>query len=197
MNYQKSWDPVFRNSYTKDEQDFVSHFAIRHLFCGSQPYILDAGSGPGRNSITFAERGFKVVAFDQSSEALGVMQKSDIYPKIGAVKGDLGSLPYAIKDPESDKRVDEVFDGILCTSVLHHGTKDQRSRWLAELDRVLRKYGIMFLTVLSKNDPRYGSGEEVEENTYVGINDTFDPEVPHHFYTLDEVMHRLPGYKLW
>jgi SAM-dependent methyltransferase len=79
---------------------------LRHVWPGGR--ILDAGCGPGRDTLAFAERGYEVVAFDASEEMVRFAR---------ARLGDRADIHLM--------RFDDVwwhrqFDGIwACASLLH------------------------------------------------------------------------------
>jgi len=84
----------------------------------------------------------------------------------------MSSLPYA----------DNYFDGIICNQVLPHGKVAYIKQAISEIYRVLRKDGILFAAVISPEHPKYFTGEEIEPNTKINT-DGLDSEVPHHFFT--------------
>jgi ubiquinone/menaquinone biosynthesis C-methylase UbiE len=81
------------------------------------------------------------------------------------------------------------FDAVISISVIHHAVKKDIEKIIAEVYRILKKNGIFFTNVASVEDPRYGEGEEVEENTF-RILEAFEDkrfEELHHFLTRQEI----------
>jgi len=90
--------------------------ALRELL-GGAAYILDAGTGAGRDAANLAEHSTATVfAIDTAREALEIARERIIHPRIAFVHADLHQLPFA----------DEFFDFINCDQVIHH-TPDPRA----------------------------------------------------------------------
>lgn len=185
---ESPWDRSFRSgSYVDSPQAFIRHFydQYRNLLRGAN--VLDAGCGHGNNTIYLAQNGLDVVALDYSKEALEILEeriRNQPYKnRIQLVRGSLDNLPFR----------DEYFDLVVSTSVIHHTKSEKRKEWINNINRVLKKYGLFVLSVLSKRDPRYKTGREVEPNTLVGIQDTFDGQTPHHFYSPNQIKREIGG----
>lgn len=109
--------------------------------------LLDSGCGPGRHAVYFAKKGFAVTGLDQSPEALQYLTdwaRREAVP-VTAKRGDLGSLPFG----------DGHFDCVVDYNASYHTDTAGYRRAVAELRRVLRPGGEMFLTLLSQRDERY------------------------------------------
>ena len=107
--------------------------------------FLDNGCGPGRHAMFFAARGFGVTALDQSEQALDYLQnwaKQDGL-SVNPVKGDLFQMPFA---PDS-------FDCIMDYNASYHTDTAGYRQAIAQMRRVLRPGGEVYLTLLSQNDP--------------------------------------------
>ena len=79
---------------------------LRHVRPGGR--ILDAGCGPGRDALAFAERGYEVVAFD-ASEAMVQLARERVGDRV-----DVHCMRF------QDLRWRNEFDGIwACASLLH------------------------------------------------------------------------------
>ena len=83
-----------------DANEFVSDLQ------GSEPIILDLGSGPGRDSMFFRSKGYGVFSFDISWEMLRLCKEKELKP----IQGDLEDLPF----------LDNTFHGVWAyTSLLN------------------------------------------------------------------------------
>lgn len=101
-------------------------------------YVLDLAAGPGTWTRLFAEAGAaKVVWTDRSKRFLDLARKY--------VSGNprQNKIAFAISDLVAAPFKDEVFDVVYCRLGLHHSTDERRT--LAEIERVLRKGGLMVL----------------------------------------------------
>ncbi len=142
-----------------------NHHAVR---------VLDLGCGAGRHTILLAKAGFQVTALDVSETALRELQgradNADL-ASITLVKHEMVQLPF----------LDEYFDAIVCTNVLHHGTMMDIRKTLAEAYRILRPRSLGLVVTLSKNDFRYGSGIRLEPDTY-RFTEGDERGIIHHFF---------------
>ncbi|MEK6826367.1 MAG: class I SAM-dependent methyltransferase, partial [Nanoarchaeota archaeon] len=110
--------------------------------------ILEIGCGNARNLIPFAKNGFECYGVDFSKNMLKkakeYVQKNNV--KIKLIRADMLRLPF--KDRE--------FDYVLSVASLHHVTDDKDSKKaLSEMNRVLKKKGILLLTVWNKLQLRF------------------------------------------
>lgn len=143
--------------------------------------VLDLGCGVGRNGIFLAKTGFDVVCIDISESALGIANAwvhKEGLTNVKLARGTMTNLPF-----------DNIcFDAVISISVIHHAVKKDVEQIIAEVYRTLKKNGVFFVNVASVEDPRYGEGEEVEENTF-RILEAFEEkrfEELHHFFTKQE-----------
>lgn len=142
--------------------------------------VLDLGCGAGRHAIFLAREGFNVVGLDVSETALGELEgrrKAAGLGNVTLVKHEMQELPF----------IDDYFDGIVSTNVLHHGTATEIRRTLAEIHRIMRKDATGFIITLSKRDFRYGTGTRLEEDTY-RFTDGDEKGIVHHFFSREELL---------
>lgn len=175
-----SWDTIFqeRKEITEPD-DFVKDFYKKYKFDLKNSKILDLGCGTGRHTLFFAEKGLEVYAQDKSKLALNILKEQIIKKKykIRIIESEIDKISFP----------NQFFNVVLSTIVLHHGTIKQIKNWFEEIRRVLKDNGFLVISVLSKNDFRYNTGKEIEPNTKVNISDTFDSEIPHHFFSKEEI----------
>lgn len=105
--------------------------------------VLDLGCGPGSDTDVLASRGFDVVGLDVTAPFLrAAAERRTESPDeddgdAAFVQGDMRSLPFAA----------QTFDGIWGSASFHHVPREQASDAVAELRRVLREGGRLFLSV--------------------------------------------------
>jgi len=127
--------------------------------------VLDIGCGLGNNLIPLMENGFDVAGIDVSADAIQKFKKSldKIHKKIPLKIGSFEKLPYK----------NEEFDGIICIQTLTHGKTKDIEKGVKEILRVLRKGGIVFLTLpgrIAKGEVRYclvKTATKIEDRVYV------------------------------
>jgi ubiquinone/menaquinone biosynthesis C-methylase UbiE len=150
--------------------------------------VLDLGCGAGRHSILLGKMGFQVVALDVSETALKTLEgrlKTASIDNITLVKHEMRDLPF----------VDNYFDGVVCTNVLHHGRLVEIKRAIREVHRVMREESLAFVVVLSSSDFRRGNGKRLERNTYVFTRGE-ERGIIHHFFAREELKSCLRGFKV-
>lgn len=149
--------------------------------------VLDLGCGAGRHSILLGKTGFQVVALDLSETALKILEerlKAASIDNVMLVKHEMWDLPF----------VDDYFDGVVCTNVLHHGRLVEIERAIREVHRVMRRGSSAFIVALSTADFRKGNGKMLERNTYVFTRGE-ERGIIHHFFTNQELRSSFRRFK--
>jgi len=106
-------------------------------------HILDLGSGIGRNSFYFAERGAQVTGLEISKTAIDIAKEnmSKVAFDIKYIKQSIGE-----KFPLTDESCDIVLDNISSNSL----SEKERKVYLSETHRVLKRGGYFFVRALCK-----------------------------------------------
>lgn len=151
--------------------------------------VLDLGCGLGRHAILFAKSGFKVTAADISNEALDYLRKwqKDEGVDIRCRQADMSLLPFA----------DDAFDCVFAMHSAGHCDTAGMEQTVAEIARVLKPEGSVFLTLCSKERESFNSGEMtvVDENTRLK-NEGPEKNVPHFFADLDDIERLFSQFEL-
>ncbi len=150
--------------------------------------VLDLGCGAGRHSILLGKTGFQVVALDVSETALKMLEdrlRTASIDNVTLVKHEMWELPF----------VDNYFDGVVCTNVLHHGKLVEIRQAVREVHRVMRKGSSAFIIALSTADFRKGNGKMLERNTYVFTRGE-ERGIIHHFFTNHELRSSFRRFKI-
>lgn len=134
----EQWVSMYRTPEQQAFYELAFDEIARRLAAPREATILDAGCGSCAKSILLAKRGFKVVATDFSSEALGLaaetVERAGVTDRITLRQGDLLRLPF----------VDGEFRFAICWGVLMH--VPQLEQAMAELARVLAPGGVLVLS---------------------------------------------------
>jgi ubiquinone/menaquinone biosynthesis C-methylase UbiE len=149
--------------------------------------ILDLGCGAGRHSILLAKEGFQVAALDVSETALKTLDtrlKAGSVGNVVLIQHEMGELPF----------IEDYFDGVVSTNVLHHGKSFEIKKTIDELYRVMKPGASAFIIALSSSDFRKGTGAKLERNTYVFTKGE-ERGIIHHFFTRQELQSFLRKFE--
>lgn len=183
-NGMKTWDALYREQGVFQVEPARTALAAIAVFrARGVSRVLDLGCGTGRHSAALAAAGFEVYGCDSSATALrtaaGLLPGADFRPC------DMTSLPYAA----------DYFDAVLCHQVIQHGLWAQVEKAAAEIVRVLRPGGFLYLAAASSEHPQARSGREIEPGTRIGTTAP-DGEVPHHFLKAEEIRRFFAGFRI-
>jgi len=151
--------------------------------------VLDLGCGMGRHCIYLAKDGFEVVGVDVSESALRMANawvRKERLTNVTFMRGTMTNIPFR----------NHHFGAVISVSVIHHAIKKDIVKTINEVYRVLKKNGIFFTNLASVKDPRYGSGQKVEDGTF-RILEAFEEkrfEELHHFFTKEEASELLSRF---
>ncbi|MCL6601166.1 MAG: class I SAM-dependent methyltransferase [Alicyclobacillus macrosporangiidus] len=134
--------------------------ANEHFRSANVKDLLVPGCGYGRNSVFFAEKGYRVTAFDVSDVAieLATAQARERSIDIDYAVGDIFDAAFL---------TGKEFDGIYLSNVLHLFLAAERDKLVRRLTSLLKRGGIFAFSCISVFDTNnYGIGPEVEPNTF-------------------------------
>ena len=140
----REWNRLEENIYSKINFILHMNFIKKHLHKGMR--VLDAGCGAGRYSIEFAKRGCQVTLFDISDEQLKIAKEKIDEAKVnenieGIFQGDIRDL---------SQFKNEEFDMVVCYGAPLSYVLANRDKAILEFNRVLRKDGMLFVSVNNK-----------------------------------------------
>jgi SAM-dependent methyltransferase len=116
--------------------------------------ILIPGFGYGRNAKIFTDNGFKVTGIEISKTAIDLAKKH-FGESLKIHYGSASSMPFD----------QELYDGIFSYSLIHLLSPKERVKLIDDCYNQLRTNGYMVFVSISKNDFRYGEGEEINKDT--------------------------------
>ena len=106
--------------------------------------ILDAGCGPGRDTLSFLKKGFQVTAFDASAKMVELASKQT---GVAAFQMRFQELKY-----------EQEFDGIWACASLLHVPFCELEDVLTRFRRALKTGGICFMSFKNGNGERFDDG---------------------------------------
>lgn len=185
MKQKERWKELYekKNRYGTEP----CHFAVTALgwmkkIKGSK--ILDLAGGEGKDSIFFAKNGYEVFCLDFSERAIKSCEENIIKNNVQKL---VHPILYDISKPL--KFDDETFDGVFAHLAVHYFDDKSTTRIFAEIKRVLKVGGFLFVRVKSTDDPLYGKGKKVDE-------DMFELGHIRHFFSKDYLIKKSKGFKI-
>lgn len=171
----KDWNDLYKKEgvIQKEKCERVLN-AIKFFKDNDAKRVLDLGCGTGRYIEELKKAGLEAEGCDMSEKALQITQKA--FPKIVLKRCDMTELEYE----------DNSFDAVLCNQVIQHGLLKEVKKAIAEIKRVLKKDGILYISVVSTKHPKFKTGKEIEKNTVIDTK-ALDGYIPHHFFTVEEM----------
>lgn len=129
---------LFYTQWYLDRYGFYE-FANLEAFLEGRRFVLDAGTGTGRDAVNFATHSNATVfGVDTAFEALRLAKKQAAHPRVAYIHADINALPFP----------DEFFDFINCDQMIHH-TADPRTAF-ENLRRKLKPGGHICCYVYKK-----------------------------------------------
>ncbi len=183
-----SWNDLFLNPrfHWREPDPGVVAVAPRWRAEGRE-LVYDLGCGAGRHMAYLQAEGFRVIGSDLAPNGLAVCQEQLATAGLRAdlVRADMAASPFA----------DATFDAAVSTNVLNHNPRAVLQQALDEAHRVLRPGGEFYLTVLTTDDWRCGSGEEVEPNTFV-LAEGPETGILHHFFDEADLLDWVRAFRV-
>lgn len=142
--------------------------------------ILDVGCGAGRNSFFLAKEGFHLIGLDISLSASRLASERNQREKTQCmfVMGTFLHLPF------SEERLDAAFSSYAIENV----SLEQIKKALSEMKRVVKKGGVMHITLHSPKHWRFGQGKKIANHEFVTFQmiKNKQVEIIAHFFEKEE-----------
>jgi AraC-like DNA-binding protein/2-polyprenyl-3-methyl-5-hydroxy-6-metoxy-1,4-benzoquinol methylase len=151
--------------------------------------LLDLGTGLGRHAIYFAKQGFNVSAMDISDYAVQ-------YLKTWAAKENL-LINAKVSDMLSLNYSKQSFDCIFAYHVISHTDSIGIKKTIAEIERVLKPNGEVYLSFCSKESTEFmgNKSNKLDKNTLISRNE-IEKGIPHFYADLNDIKELLANFKI-
>jgi SAM-dependent methyltransferase len=191
----KIWDQFYKdNKYTmwypsESIVRFLSRF-VKGLPKSESPASkrgLDFGCGNGRHIVLLAKMGLKAYGTDISSASIDMarqfVDRENLTANLSTCKENC-PLPYK----------NAYFDIALSYGVIDHMSMKEGLFAVNEMHRVLKKDGLICLTLRGTRDFEYGKGNQIEKNVFI-IEGDCEGNLPQHFFSGEEIEQLLSNFK--
>lgn len=148
--------------------------------------ILDLGCGDGKYSFFIGSQGFSVLGIDISREAVKIANN---YKGLNRIE----NVDFRVGNITSPKLSEDSVDAIFLINSYHCLTSVQRSETLNEVERILKRKGFIFISILSLKDESYPRTKwtELEENTFQDKDGRI-----FHFFDKREIKQELKNFRI-
>ena len=116
--------------------------------------ILDIGTCSGAQALELARRGHRVVGTEISDTALEMAQRA------AAAEPGL-AIRFLIDDIAESRLGDDAFDVVIDRGCYHSICSFNHEEYVASIRRVTRPGGVLLLKVMSSDERRFDTNEEV------------------------------------
>ncbi len=197
MKKTNSIDPVWEEIFSTREwgqypSENIIRFVARNYYNKDRKSIkiLDFGCGGGAHTWYLAREGFDVYAFDGSPSAVDSTKKKLMKDGLDA--------DVRVMDGCDIEYADDYFDAVIDSACIYANTLMHIEKMYEDIYRVLKNEGKLLTTAFSSETTGYGTGEEIEKNTYENITiGSLSGRGKVHFWNDDELKDLLSniGFK--
>ena len=187
-----SWEKIYRKGpfFNLESPHEDVEFLHERFQQNKIEKILDLGCGDGRHLYYFSKIGYRMYGLDNARTGLCLAQERLASNGLDAelVCADMTAIPWS----------NEFFDAVVGTQVIYHNPIEGIRLTIEEIQRVLKTAGWLFATVSTCKPPgpiRFRSGVEIEPGTMV-MDEGPDKGVPHHFFTMPELLSEFSRFTL-
>ena len=147
IDQKQAWDKKYDSQGILWAREHDDWFEV-----GEGSSVLDVGSGSGKSSRSL---GGEVVAVDFSRNALRLASR--VQPDRSLICADVRALPFS----------DSAFDLVRASFVIDHLHASEHASAISEIERVLKKGGMLAFECFSKSDARFTSKEIDSHGDYI------------------------------
>lgn len=177
---QGFWDGRFEHEgrVWGERPSRTAEYAMKQFGGQSINKILIPGAGYGRNSKFFSDNGYNVTGIEISERALSLAREYDLKTKFNSsvLQANIGRQSY---------------DAIYCFNFLHLFRQQERKLLVSQCHDWLKLSGYVFFTVFSLEEPTFGKGSEVEENTFES-----KPGRPVHYFSDSDLREHFSNFEI-
>lgn len=144
------WKGYYMGNPIPTGQSNFAEFVIKYLSDTSK--IIDLGCGNGRDSLFFANKGFKVVGVDLITEEIKLLNKIYRKENLNFISADFTKLGFNLD-----------FNTLYSRFTLHSITKKQERDLFFWMKRVLKSGDLFCCEARSIHDPKLDQNHKISE----------------------------------
>jgi len=149
--------------------------------------VLDCGAGGNCPPLAlFCEYGYKTYGIEYSDSQIELAQafSNEHDLELNISKGDIRKLPFE----------NESISFIYSFNTIFHMKKEDITKAVEEIKRVLRPGGVCFINFLSIYDGEFGQGERIGESEF--LQSEHGETVIHTYFDIEEAEHYFKDMKI-
>lgn len=152
--------------------------------------VLNLSCGTGGHLIYLSKKGFETYGFDASPKGISLARQ-------WLAEENLKEYLQLHRMDEDFPYEDNLFDAIDSIKVIHHNKMKEILKMITEIERVLKKRGLIFITFpkLSGSRGDISKMEKIEDGTYI-LKNGKEKGLPHHFFIVEEINDIFSSFKL-
>lgn len=183
--FDNIWEEIHANyGWGKYPSENVVRFCARNYYKvqpRSSVKILDFGCGGGSNTWYFAREGFDTYAFDGSESAVKNAEKLLLSDGLRA--------DFRVMDALKVDYEDSFFDVVVDNFCIECNIMENIKEMYKDCFRILKSGGKLFTAVFSTETKGFGTGVELEKNTFKDITEgRLVGRGVRHFWEKDELI---------
>lgn len=187
------WDHIYINAFEQYNSQAIDPYVASHSYHISlhNADILDLGCGIGRNGINFLKNNH-VTFVDSSQIAIDILTEqlfeNKYYRNYTIVLQDISE--YLLTN------IHEVFDFVIAMHILSHGSIEEiQSLFINRIYKLMKKNGIIVLTLPSTNDKRFQEGNPEGKRSFA-LNYGAEAGIVHSFFDQDDIKDLLNDFSI-
>lgn len=186
-----TWNELFfdEKNRAKAPESEIQRFVLllEKLFSKRPLHLWDLCCGAGRHTVLMAQLGHRVYASDNAPNAIDLTQKwlADMNLKAEVQLADMTVCPWT----------EVTFHGVMSWVSLYHNTRDNIQKAIDVVYHKLVPGGLFMCTLKSTKADSYGSGIQVEPNTFIPVQGK-EKGIIHHFSDEAEIRELFKKWEL-
>lgn len=183
-SFDQTWEEIHASrEWGKYPSEPVIRFIARNYYKCDRNHtkILDFGCGAGSHTWYLAREGFDTYAFDGSKSAVERVQKK--------MKEENLHADLRIRDALELDYEEDFFDCIIDGAVVYANEVKYIVKMFESIYRMLKYEGKLFSVSFATDTTGYGTGKEIEKNTFIEITKgNLAGRGVTHFFTKEELL---------